>query len=258
MINGKCHCCFEQKDLQDSHVWPKFAYKRFVANLQKGGQFVDLHKHTLSSHQYTRNWFCRECEGVLSKTEAYAVQILTKMERDPTKDHPYDERLLPFITSISWRSLKFQTAGDHPRSVEGPWKAASVWRRYLLGKQGGVKAYTQHVYNIIDNSFGLDKMLGGVVLDKWGLALSQIGPLIIVGILEPEKLTDDERAVWDNSKVRSSGGVIKPLVDWRSWKNGQGQAHRHNITRRFAFQLMSFQMNLGKQARACDLPVGTT
>jgi hypothetical protein len=31
MINGLHHLCGKLKDLEDSHVWPAFAYKRFVA-----------------------------------------------------------------------------------------------------------------------------------------------------------------------------------------------------------------------------------
>ena len=99
---GKCHLCGEEKDLQGSHVWPKFACKRFVANLAKGGQFADLHKQELTNEQYTRYWFCHDCEEILSKTENFAAQLLSKIERDPKKEHPYDERLLPFITSIYW------------------------------------------------------------------------------------------------------------------------------------------------------------
>lgn len=247
MINGLCHLCRRPNLLKESHVWSRLAYKRYVTNPGGGGQFVDLHDQRLSNRQYTRYWFCDGCEGILGKSENYAARFLDRMALDPKKEHPYDEHLLPFIISISWRSLKFHTPGDHPRAVEGPWAAARVWRRYLLGKQGGIKSYTQHVFNIIDNPFGLDKMLGGVAPDRSGLVLSQIGPLIMVGILEPEKLTDDERAVWGNSQVRASGGIIKPLMDWQRWRKGTGQVHRHTITRRFTLLLKSFEMAVIKR-----------
>jgi hypothetical protein len=154
------------------------------------------------------------------------------MDRSPKSEHPYDARLLPFITSISWRSLKFHVPGEHPRAVEGQWQAARIWRRYLLRKSGGTKSYTQHVFNIIDNPFGLDMMLGGAVPGRSGLVLCQIGPLIMVGLLDPQNLTPEERAIRDNSRVRASGGVIKPIVNWRTWRTGKGQAHKHTITRR--------------------------
>jgi hypothetical protein len=242
MISGSCHLCGEQKLLKDSHVWSKLAYRRYITNPGEGGKFVDLQEGRLSNRQYTRYWFCEVCEGILGKSEDYAARFLDRMAKDPKKEHPYDERLLPFIVSISWRSLKFHTPGDHPRGVEGQWDAARAWRRYLLG-EGGIKSYTQHVFNIIDNPFGLDKMLGGALISKAGLVISQIGPLIIVGILEPEKLTPEERAVWGNSQVRPLGGVIKPLVEWRTWRHGKGQAHRHTITRRFTLLLKSFEVS---------------
>jgi hypothetical protein len=244
MQRGLCHLCGEEKDLKESHVWSKFAYKKFVANQKKGGQFADLHEQALTNKQYTRYWFCGVCEDILGKTETYTSQLLTRMQRNPKDEHPYDERLLRFVTSISWRSLKFHVPGDHPRAVEGQWEAARIWRRYLLGKPEGIKSYTQHVFNIIDNPFGLDKMLGGALPDRSGLVLSQIGPLIIVGHLRPESLTLDERAVWDNSRVSSVGGVIKPLMDWRTWRTGKGQSHKHTITRRFTLLLKSFEMGI--------------
>jgi hypothetical protein len=250
MINGLCHLCGEQKLLKDSHVWPKLAYRRYATNPGGGGQFVDLQEQRLSNKQYTRYWFCDGCEGILGKSEDYAARFLDRIAKDPKKEHPYDQRLLPFIESISWRSLKFHTPGSHPRAVEGRWAAARVWRRYLLGKPGGLGAYTQHVFNIIDNPFGLEKMLGGAVPERSGLVLSQIGPLIMVGILEPEKLTSEERAVWGNSQVRASGGVIKPLMHWKTWRTGEGQAHKHSITRRFAVLLKSFEMAIIERAVA--------
>jgi hypothetical protein len=257
MINGKCHLCFEQEDLQKSHVWPKFAYKQFVADLRNGGRFVDLHERRLTRRQYKRYWMCRDCEQIIGRTEDYAAKFLRAMQQPPQRDHQYDRRLLPFITSISWRSLKFHTVGEHPRAVEGQWDAAQVWRRYLVGKQGGIKSCTQHVFNIIDNPFGLDKMLGGAIPTRSGLVLSQIGPLIIVGILEPEKLTIEETAVWENSRVRAGGGVIKPLLEWRSWRTGKGQAHRHTVTRRFALLLKSFEMSILNQAVNTDWSSGS-
>lgn len=250
MINGLCHLCGEPVILEDSHVWPKLAYKRYATNPGGGGQFVDLHEQEIRNRQYTRDWFCRGCETILQKSEDYAARFLDRMASDPKKEHPYDERLLPFIVSISWRSLKFHTPGDHPRAVEGQWDAARVWRRYLLGKRGGLGTYTQHVFNIISNPFGLEKMLGGAVPDRSGLVLSQIGPLIMVGILEPGELTPEERAVWGNSQVRASGGVIKPLMDWKTWRTGKGQAHRHTITRRFTLLLKSFEMAIIERAVA--------
>ncbi len=131
-----------------------------------------------------------------------------------------------------------------------------IWRRHLLGKSGGLGGYTQHVFNILNNPFNLDKMLGGEVPDRSGLVLSQIGPLIIVGILEPEKLTDEERAVWGNSRVRASGGIIKPLMDWRTWKSGNGHAGRHTITRRFYKLLKTFETTFIVRAIAAAEAIG--
>jgi hypothetical protein len=95
-------------------------------------------------------------------------------------------------------------------------------------------------------------MLGGALITKPGLILSQIGPLIMVGHLNPQKLSPEERAVWDNSKVRASGGFIKPIVDWKTWRTGKGQSHKHTITRRFTLVLKSFEMGVIERVVSTD------
>jgi hypothetical protein len=111
---------------------------------RKGGQFADLHKQRLTYERYARHWFCEDCEDILDKTEDYAARLLDIMARNPKKEQPYDERPLPFITSISWRSLKLHVPRENPRAVEGRWDEARIWRWYLLGNLGGIKSYTQH------------------------------------------------------------------------------------------------------------------
>jgi hypothetical protein len=256
MINGLCHLCGKTRLLKDSHVWPRLAYRRFVTNPGGSGQFVDLYEQRISNKQYTRFWFCHDCEQRLGTWENYTARWLDRMARNPKAVHPYDERLLPFLTSISWRSLKFYTPGEHRFAVESHWDAARVWRRHLLGKQLSLRSYTQHVFNIIDNPFGLDKMLGGAPPERTGLVISQTGPLVIVGILEPEKLTEEELPVWGNSKVRSAGGVIKPIMDWKTWRMGKGQAHKHTITRRFTFLLKSLETTVIERAMATAAAIG--
>jgi hypothetical protein len=142
MVNGRYHLCGEARDLQESHVWPRFADKRFVADPAKGGQFADLHQQALTNEQHTRHWFCHDCEEILSGAESYPARLLWRIGRDPETEHAYDGRLLPFVTSISWRSLEYDVPGEHPRAAEGQWRAAGAWRRYLRGRAGGIKAYT--------------------------------------------------------------------------------------------------------------------
>ena len=59
MAIGTCHLCGQRRELVKSHVWPSFAYKRYVSDLKKGGQFFDLQTGNRNAQrQYTQPWFC--------------------------------------------------------------------------------------------------------------------------------------------------------------------------------------------------------
>jgi phosphatidylserine/phosphatidylglycerophosphate/cardiolipin synthase-like enzyme len=58
MTNGTCHLCGQNARIVNSHVWPSFAYKRYVSDQNKGGQFLDLQKRNPNAQkQYTMPWF---------------------------------------------------------------------------------------------------------------------------------------------------------------------------------------------------------
>lgn len=237
---GKCHLCDKMKELRESHVWPAFAYKRFAADQSKGGRFADLSKQRLSNEQYTLPWFCSDCEQILSATENYAARLCTRIDNDPTGQHDYDENLLRFATSISWRTLKFYLAAEEgARSTRED--AYSHWKRYLRGTRTGINPYTQHVYVIVNNVHGLDKALGGQVFPEQHLVLSQIGPLFIVGLLNPDRFSADDQITWRNSKIRSTGGTISPV---KLWKTGEGNPKAHNITLAFARLLYGHEVTI--------------
>src|SRR5262249_47177199 len=104
---GNCHLCGQRRELIDSHVWPKFAYKRYAADQSAGGSFVDLGKMRIHNLHEKRPWFCQDCDGVtLSQFEDYAAQFCRAIEARPTDPRPYNDRLLKFAVSISWRTSK--------------------------------------------------------------------------------------------------------------------------------------------------------
>ena len=237
MPPGNCHFCGKPRELIDSHVWPKFAYKRFVANQDKGGQFADLSTLTLTNRQYTRYWFCRSCEDVLGQTETYVAQLCDRMEKAPRAIHAYDERLLRFVVSISWRSLKLHHENMKNSVLEMKWPGVRLWRQYLLGEVARIEPYNQHVFNIIGAPIGLDKALGGQPDSDHTPVISQIGPLLMVGHLKPQGLTAKEKLTWNNTKVGRSGSIIQ----LRRWDVSFDFAEHDNITMRFAHKLAALE-----------------
>jgi hypothetical protein len=42
---GFCRLCGNEAVLVDGHIWPKFAYKRYISDLTKGGSFIALERN---------------------------------------------------------------------------------------------------------------------------------------------------------------------------------------------------------------------
>jgi hypothetical protein len=250
MIAGKCHLCDQIRDLRDSHVWPKFAYKRFAADQSKGGRCADLSKQRLSNEQYTRDWFCGECEQSMAVNEKYAAEFCSRIESDRTSDQSYDGRLLRFATSISWRTLKYHTEEVHRGAIRSRWIAYDYWKRYLRGTRSGINPCTQHVYVMTDNNSGGELAVGGTIYAHQSLILSQIGPLLIVGKLGQQSLSASEERIWQMSKLRGTGGALK-VVDL---SRTEGIANKHEVTREFARIIGGFDAE--KRRRIATMNLG--
>jgi hypothetical protein len=237
-MTDKCHLCHKARDLCDSHVWPKFAYKRYVSDQTRGGQFVDLTRQRLSNRQYKRPWFCGGkggCEEILGKDETYVAGLCDQIEEDTAGEVVYDERMLRFATSATWRAMKFHYEQLQPRAIESRWEAYSHWKRFLRGSRPGVAPFTQHVFLLSSEECPFKKALGGVVQETAFVVVSQIGPLLFAGLLAPQRLSDEEKRIWKNSQIQREGGIVRPL---KAWKLGRGTPETCNVTMMFAAVLM--------------------
>jgi hypothetical protein len=228
-VRGVCHLCREEAWLQNSHVWPRFIYKEFVSEQSMGGQFADLTQQRLSGEQFKEHWFCKPCEGRFG--EDTTARLCRKFKSRPNDIQDYDEEFFRFVVSISYRVLKFLNNDMPIARLEAKWPAARQWRRYLLGKEVGVKHYTNHVFLISNDLHGFKRQLGGRMLEQPGFVFSQAGPLLIVGQLRPDRLSADDHLVWEKSRINRLGAKLKPL---RAWRTGRGYLDTHNITFSFA------------------------
>jgi hypothetical protein len=217
---GQCKLCYKQRELVESHVWSRFGYKKYASDLSKGGRFVDLSKRETHNRQYTEVWMCKECEARLGKAEDYTAQLLTNLEKQPDKPFEYDELLLRFVTSMSWRTALYHLDG-HPGLADEQVKGAlKRWRDYLLDKKRDVRPYSQHLFVVFDKEVGLHKGLGGEPHREDGFVLSHIGPLFMVGLLGRRDLSSSDRKVWEASELRPEGGTIVPISEWHVGKGG--------------------------------------
>jgi hypothetical protein len=133
-----CRLCQQQKPLRDSHVFPDFV-GRWLKRTSATGKLRSAKSPNLRQQDTrTIRLLCQDCEqlfGIYEKYFAETIFIPVLESFTPTVD--YDERLLKFIVSLSWRV--FVTAQDHGwQSLEVKQEAtrtADNWRRFLRAEE---------------------------------------------------------------------------------------------------------------------------
>jgi hypothetical protein len=217
MAVGICQLCGQHTEIINSHIWPRFAYKRYVSDLKKGGQFLDLQTgNTNAQKQYTLPWFCECCDrDVLGKNEKYAAEFCDMLEKRPTETHSYDGRFLSFAVSISWRTVKSCWKARGSNGDGSVHTASQRWKDHLRGKKQNLGPFTQHLFIVFDRDASLHKGLGGGVFAAERLVLSQIGPLFIIGLLDRKHIPVADLDVWSHSKLSEEGGTVTPISAWR-------------------------------------------
>src|SRR5713226_7042466 len=110
---GECKLCGRQGQLVEGHIWPTFTYKRYASELTKGGRFADMMKEDWSNRQYQEYWFCAKCDNeMMGGLEKHAADFCAQLAQGTKKPYVYNDRLLPFVTSISWRVSLFHIDRD--------------------------------------------------------------------------------------------------------------------------------------------------
>lgn len=218
MQNGICRLCCQRKDLVEAHIWPKFVYKRYVSDIKEGGVFLDLGKGRRTNKQYKEFWFCETCDNeTLAQWEGNASKLCASLDKRPMEPLPYDNGLLPFLVSVSWRTAMLDVQQRGVKGGKHLDAALKHWRQFLRHKKTSVDPYTQHVFVIVPAhpEIELHKAAGGQVFPENGLVLSQIGPLWIVGLYDRRRLPVSDLRIWNQSQIHPSGGNLKAIEAWR-------------------------------------------
>jgi hypothetical protein len=211
-MKDNCRLCGQSEVLQQSHVWPKLAYRRFVADDSIAGKFVDLAKGELTNRQYSFPWFCKGCEQRISTSEHYFASWYDKNKPFESKIE-YQQPLLDFLVSMSMRVAILTLEHDelHHKNLR---KAVNAWRDYLRGKKRDVGTFSQHLFIAYDHSeIHRHNALGGQMFPQDDVILSRIGPLHIVAQLERKGLSQKEIKIWEKSKIQTCG-TVSSIKSW--------------------------------------------
>lgn len=154
MLDKPCALCRQPKELELSHIVPKFVIRYLkktsigaIRNMQNPNKVVqDGEKHYL---------LCGDCEDLFSKYETkFANTFFNPYMKDNLKEFNYDSDIYYFLTSVSWRSLYLdildfvehaQEVGIDVETLNYLIEKEKEMRNYLLKKQPNVAAIEHHI-----------------------------------------------------------------------------------------------------------------
>lgn len=155
MAVDKCALCHETKELELSHIVPKFVIRhlkktsfgaiRSMANPDKVIQ--DGEKYYL---------LCEACEDLFSIYETkFANKFFYPYMKDNVKKFDYDKDTYYFLSSVSWRSLyldildfveNYDTYGVNLTTLDNLIQNERTMREYLLDINTGINGIEHHIF----------------------------------------------------------------------------------------------------------------
>jgi hypothetical protein len=200
-----CNLCNSRCKLKKSHIFPKGIYKRFVGDQSKSGAFLNLRDGRVNNLQFTRHWFCDDCEHRLQRGEDVYYKLVDN--KPFPQIYSYDKWLYYFAVSISWRCALFYFENAQGSTYVQP--ALDCWRMYLLSETPIPEPYSQYMVSIASPKWKpWNQSLGGFAMPNLHLSLSVVGPLIIIGTTQPQEFSSADSKVLESAQLLPSGGNI--------------------------------------------------
>jgi hypothetical protein len=154
MPDKQCALCRKNKELELSHIVPKFVVRYLkktafgaIRNIENPNKVVqDGEKHYL---------LCGDCEDLFSVYETkFANKFFYPYMKDNIKEFVYDSDTYYFLTSVSWRSLYLDILdfvenaddiGIDLETLDCLIEKESRMRKYLLKEESNVEGIEHHI-----------------------------------------------------------------------------------------------------------------
>ena len=149
---GQCALCRQNKELQLSHIVPRFVGRRLIKSAPGNIRITnepnkvaqDIEKHYL---------LCHDCEELFSAKERWFANTIFNPYQDHNKTvFDYNGNLTYFIISLSWRSLylDLEEYACDPEFNQDVlmilFRAEQTMRDYLLGKRQDIDTIENHIF----------------------------------------------------------------------------------------------------------------
>jgi hypothetical protein len=148
---GRCRLCNQERELQESHIIPSFAYRWLKETSVTGHIRYGESVNKRVQDGFKNPLLCRECEQRFSEWEnIFAREVFIPIHTDSPTD-PYGKWLIKFAASVCWRVLTYfkecRDLDHFPenllRSVEN---ALTVWQEFLLDKRSHPVTFEIHIF----------------------------------------------------------------------------------------------------------------
>ena len=222
-MDGNCAFCGEHKTLKESHVLPAFVFRWLRTRSGTGHIRQTENPNRRVQDGLKFHWLCGECEKKFSRYEtAFATKVFHPWHTGEYRIS-YDDWLLKFCVSISWRVLKFLRGRNKEASYTEEQnllmdQAERRWHEFLCDKAPHPAKFEQHLLifdNVAEttvpdlpNNFNRF-MTGAITLDIVGsdrsvMTYAKMGRFTVFGIIQkgPNK--------WEGTKVHVKHGLLKP------------------------------------------------
>ncbi|MFT8319631.1 MAG: hypothetical protein ABF649_01860 [Bacillus sp. (in: firmicutes)] len=220
---GNCALCQEERELEKSHIIPKFVFRSMKKNSPTGNMRMASQPNRVIQDGDKQAMLCGVCEDRFSRNETtFANKFYHPYHSDNLHVVEYGQWLNYFISSVSWRSLYLDIIEfvrdqnidiiDLGTLIE----AEKVMREFLLGERKDLGHIENHIFFFgpikevsgDTSEFDLHTAIGGSVV---GYTYINHNPdssyvfLNLQGILIVTILKKDVEEVWENTLVKEKG-----------------------------------------------------
>lgn len=221
---GICALCGEASPLRASHIIPAFAFRWLK---QRGPS-----KHIRSTKNpnvriqdgLKIDLLCDKCEQTLSNSEGiFREKVFDEFSYEDSKIIWYDEWLIRFSTSLSWRALTYFIREEiiptelsaHSQHIA---RAEKKWRDFLSGQTPNPGEFEQHIL-IFDrisetNYQNLSKNINRYLLGSIDLDIlysnSELWTFVKIGRFAFLGLVHGSAKKWEGTKIQLKRGNLKP------------------------------------------------
>ena len=104
----KCRLCQEEKDLEISHIIPKFVFRHLKKTSPTGNMRSTENPNKSTQDRLKLPFLCGDCEDLFSVWETkFANEIFFKYQEGNKNSFPHDTWLTKYLASVSFRVLSY-------------------------------------------------------------------------------------------------------------------------------------------------------